>query len=187
MPLAFAATSWAFFLCSYQVHEKNILLPLLPMTLLLASEGGMRPATRAWVGYANVLGCWTMFPLLARDELRLPYFVLTVLWCYLVGLPPCDYSAYLTGGGDGALHWSSKVIHLGSYAAMVAWHGVEFAVAPPEDKPDLWVVANVCVGAAGFGICYLWCLWRLVDESGILEDLGVRRTRAMQVEEKKKQ
>lgn len=32
-PLAFAATAWGFFMCSYQVHEKNILLPLLPMTL----------------------------------------------------------------------------------------------------------------------------------------------------------
>ena len=32
VPLAFAATAWGFFMCSYQVHEKNVLLPLLPMT-----------------------------------------------------------------------------------------------------------------------------------------------------------
>ena len=149
VPLAFAATSWAFFLCSYQVHEKNVLLPLLPMTLLLASEGGMKPAIRAWVGYANLLGCWTMFPLLAKDQLRVPYFTLTLLWAYLMGLPPCSLSVYLISTTEGGLHWTSKVAHLGTYAAMLAWHAIVFFVLPPESKPDLWVVANVCLGAAG--------------------------------------
>ncbi|KAK3066617.1 hypothetical protein LTS18_001600, partial [Coniosporium uncinatum] len=94
LPYAFAATAWGFFLCSYQVHEKNVLLPLLPMTLLLGGEGGLLPSTRAWVGFANLLGCFTMFPLLKRDELRVPYFVLSLLWAWLLGLPPTSMSAY---------------------------------------------------------------------------------------------
>ena len=176
-PLALAATAWAFFLCSYQVHEKNVLLPLLPMTLLLASDGGMKPATRAWVGFANLLGCWTMFPLLARDQLRVPYAVLTLLWSYLMGLPPCSVVAYTLSSAEGGLRWSTKPLHLGTYAAMLVWHGIEYSVSPPANKPDLWVVANVCLGAAGFGACYLWCLWRLMDESGILSDLGLAKQR----------
>ena len=183
-PLAFAATAWGFFLCSYQVHEKNVLLPLLPTTLLLASEGGMKPATRAWVGYANLLACWTMFPLLARDELRLPYAVLTLLWSYLLGLPPCSMSVY--NAEDGELHWAVKVVHLGTYVAMLVWHVVEFFVPPPESKPDLWIVANVCLGAAGFGLCYLWCLWKLVVESGILEDIGLVKKMTQRLETEKK-
>ena len=184
-PLAFAATAWGFFMCSYQVHEKNILLPILPMTLLLASEGGMKPSIRAWVGYANILACWTMFPLLARDELRIPYAVLTLLWCYLLGLPPCSISAYTALAVEGGLHWSTKVFHLGSYLAMLVWHGVEYFVSPPTSKPDLWVVANVCLGAAGFGLCYLWCLWRLVDQSGILVDFGLAKRAKIESEKKK--
>ena len=172
-PLALAATAWGFFLCSYQVHEKNVLLPLLPMTLLLAADGGMKPVPRAWVGYANILGCWTMFPLLNRDELRIPYAVLTLLWIYLIGLPPFDFKAYTTSFDEGGLHWTSKIVHLCSYLAMVAWHAVEALLDPPSSKPDLWVVANVCIGAAGFGICYLWCLWRLIVESGLSENLRV--------------
>lgn len=175
VPLAFAATSWGFFLCSYQVHEKNVLLPLLPMTLLLASEGGMKPSMRAWVGYANILGCWTMFPLLARDQLRVPYFMLTLNWAFLMGLPPYSLSAYLAPIADGGMHWTVRVVHLATYAAMIAWHAVVFFVAPPNDKPDLWVVANVCLGAAGFGLCYLWCLWQLAAQSGYLEDVGLAR------------
>ncbi|KAF1820869.1 glycosyltransferase family 57 protein [Dissoconium aciculare CBS 342.82] len=172
VPLAFATTAWGFFLCSYQVHEKNVLLPLLPMTLLLSVENGLRPAVRAWVGYANLLACWTMFPLLARDELRTPYAVLTLLWAYLTGLPPFDLSAYLQPTSDGGLNWLSRIIHLGTFAVAIVWHGVEYFVKPPTSKPDLWLVANVCVGAAGFGLCYLWCLWNLISQSGALDLLG---------------
>ncbi|KAF2480497.1 ALG6, ALG8 glycosyltransferase family-domain-containing protein [Neohortaea acidophila] len=174
-PLALAVTAWGFFLCSYQVHEKNVLLPLLPMTMLLASEGGMKPSTRAWVGYANILACWTLFPLLVRDGLRIPYFVLSLVFAYLLGLPPVSFELYTASATpDGAgLHWFAKILHLGTYLACIAWHVVEAFFLPPTNKPDLFVVANVCVGAAGFGVCYLWCLWRLLSESGILQDLGL--------------
>ncbi|GAB7328236.1 hypothetical protein MBLNU13_g00254t1 [Cladosporium sp. NU13] len=166
IPLAFSTTAWAFFLCGFQVHEKNVLLPLLPMTLLLGTAEGMKPAIRAWVGYANLLACFTMFPLLTRDGLRIPYAVLTLLWAYLLALPPFSLSAYTAFASEGGPHWTSKLIHLGTYAAMLGWHGVVAFKEPPKDKPDLWVVANVLVGAAGFGCCYLWCLWRLVAGSG---------------------
>lgn len=167
LPLAFAAVSWGFFLCSYQVHEKNVLLPLLPMTLLLSGKEGLLPSTRAWVGLANMLGVWTMFPLLKRDELRVPYFVISLLWAYLLGLPPVSLSAYHEGSRSG-LGWFSKITHLNIYVAMVGWHVVEAFFLPPPDKPDLWVVANAIVGTGGFGLCYLWCLWRLTVQSEIL-------------------
>ncbi|KAK4985565.1 Glucosyltransferase-like protein [Elasticomyces elasticus] len=183
LPWALAVCSWGFFLCSYQVHEKNVLLPLLPMTLLLAGDGGLRAESRAWVGLANVLGCWTMFPLLKRDELRVPYFVLTLLWAYLMGLPPTSLGIYTRSGvgGDG-VGWSTTLTHAVFYAAMVAWHFAEAFVPTLWGKPDLWVVANVCIGAAGFGLCYLWCLWRLATQSGIFgaPRRGVEKERKMQ-------
>jgi hypothetical protein len=52
---------------------------------------------------------------------------------------------------------------------MAFWHLLAAFASPPEDKPDLWIVANACVGAVAFGICYLWCLWKLVSESGLLD------------------
>jgi alpha-1,3-glucosyltransferase len=52
---------------------------------------------------------------------------------------------------------------------MPAWHVAEGFLSPPQSKPDLWVVINVGIGAVGFGICYLWCLWSLVMESGIVD------------------
>ncbi|KAI9710751.1 MAG: Glucosyltransferase-like protein [Bogoriella megaspora] len=166
LPWGLAATAWGFFLCSYQVHEKNVLLPLMPMLMVLSGEGGLLPSTRAWVGFANTLGTWTLFPLLKKDELRVPYAVLTLLWAYLLGLPPTSLSVY-RGGSSGGLTAPTKILHLSFYLAMGVWHGFEAFVAPPQGKPDLWVVLNVLIGAAGFGFCYLWCLFRLAEEAGL--------------------
>ncbi|EPE06838.1 glycosyltransferase family 57 protein [Ophiostoma piceae UAMH 11346] len=165
LPYAYAATAWGFFLFSYQVHEKSVLLPLLPMTLLLSGAGGLGRTQRAWVGFANLLGVWTMFPLLKRVDLGVPYAVLTLLWAYLMGLPPTSLSVYT---GPDAAPLLTTLIHVPFYAAMCGWHVLEAFVPPPADKPDLWVVANVGVGAAGFGVCYLWCVYKLLAEGQLL-------------------
>lgn len=162
LPLGLATTAWGFFLFSFQVHEKSVLLPLMPMLMLLAGEGGLTPAVRAWVTWANILGSWTMFPLLKRDELRVPYFVLTLLWAWLMGVPGLVF----TTNGEKPAAVLTRLLHGGFYFAMIAWHVGEAFVEPPKNKPDLWVVLNVLIGTPGFGICYLWCLWRLVQGIG---------------------
>ena len=171
---ATAATAWGFFLFSFQVHEKSVLLPLLPMTLVLGQRGGLTPAIRAWVGWANALGVWTMFPLLKRDELRVPYFVLSLLWAYLLGLPPTSLSAYRgkRQPNEGELGIVAKVLHLSFYHFMILWHFAEAFIEAPKSKPDLWVVVNAGVGAAGFSMCYLWCLWQCLRLAGFV-DVGV--------------
>ena len=181
LPWAMASSAWGFFLCSFQVHEKSVLLPLLPMTILLGSNGGLGPEIRAWVGWANTLGTWTLFPLLKKDELRVPYFVLSLLWTFLLGLPPTSLSLYwgssqASSQGSGHLKSLTKLLHLSFYAAMIIWHLGEAFIPPPDGKPDLWVVLNVIIGAAGFGVCYLWCSWQVILRSGVMDDyFQVRR------------
>ena len=169
LPYAFASCAWGFFLCSFQVHEKSVLLPLLPMSILLGAEGGLSGETRAWVGWANALGVWTMFPLLKRDELRMPYAVLSLLWAWLLDLPPASITLYQAE--SKAIPFPTKVLHLGFYGVMLGWHLVEGFAPPPSQKPDLWVVLNCIIGAVGFGVCYLWCTWQLLMKSGASEYL----------------
>jgi len=172
LPLGLATAAWGFFLFSYQVHEKSVLLPLMPMTLLLAGRDGMATSTRAWVGFANILGAWTMFPLLRRVHLEIPYAVLTLLWAWLLGLPPTSMGAYLDASQPKWAQIALGMIHGTFYTVMIAWHVVEAAVKPPNSMPDLWVVANVGIGAAGFTLCYVWCFWKLLTESGLLAGQG---------------
>ena len=171
LPWAFASSAWGFFLFSFQVHEKSVLLPLLPMTFLLGGDGGLGMEMRAWVGWANILGIWTLFPLLKRDELRIPYYVLSLLWAYLLGLPPTSLDLYLgKQARKTGVRPLTALLHLSFYATIVVWHIAEGFLEPPKNKPDLWVVLNVLIGAAGFGICYLWCTWQLIVRGGVLED-----------------
>ncbi|EXJ88741.1 alpha-1,3-glucosyltransferase [Capronia coronata CBS 617.96] len=176
---ALATSAWGFFLFSFQVHEKSVLLPLLPMTLLLGSRPGLSKEYRAWIGWANTVGVWTMFPLLKRDGLQTPYFVVTLLWCYLLGLPPTSTNAYHDPEHENIpgrplapdeLRTPTKILHFQTYVVMAFWHLLAAFAAPPEDKPDLWVLSNACIGAPCFGVCYLWCFWKLVSESGLLDD-----------------
>lgn len=169
LPLGLTATAWGFFLFSFQVHEKSVLLPLMPMTLLFASRDGLSSYKRSWIGFANILGAWTMFPLLSRVELRVPYTVLTLLWAYLLDLPPVSFGVYRNIGlKNGLLEQGTVVVHTAFYVVMVVWHFLEAFVQAPRGLPDLWVVGNVGVGAVGFGVCYLWCLGSLLVESGFV-------------------
>lgn len=64
-------TSMAFFLFSYQAHEKSILLPLLPITLLNAEYGYLS----VWL---ITTASFSMVPLLWKDGLVLAYTVLQI-------------------------------------------------------------------------------------------------------------
>lgn len=186
-PFALASCAWGFFLFSFQVHEKSVLLPLLPMTILLGGEGGLGIQMRAWVGWANILGAWTLFPLLKRDGLQLPYFILTLLWSYLLGLPPTSLSLYWTSSpvppnssttttrpklnpNPNTLSPLTKTLHLASYSAIIIWHILEACLPSPVGKPDLYPVLNAVMGAGGFTVCWLWCTSQLILRSGLLLD-----------------
>jgi alpha-1,3-glucosyltransferase len=78
---ALASSSLAFFLFSYQVHEKSILLPLLPVSMLLLDEPTLVP----W--FVNA-ATFSMYPLLKRDGVLIPLFAGWALWNWLGGFLP---------------------------------------------------------------------------------------------------
>lgn len=103
IPYALFTCSMSFFLFSFQVHEKSILLPLMPLTILLSSAS---PGSVTWdwgVLVNNVavfrytpsvyllrhrlieLNTYSMLPLLQRDGLVLQTIAITVLWNWLIG------------------------------------------------------------------------------------------------------
>jgi alpha-1,3-glucosyltransferase len=69
-------SSLSFFLLSFQVHEKSILVPALPITLLILDE----PAIASLF---VTLATFSMFPLLRQEELTLPYYVLLAFWAWM--------------------------------------------------------------------------------------------------------
>lgn len=89
LPHALFTSSMAFFLFSFQVHEKSILLSLMPLTLLIGGrEAGFSRLDWEWAVLLNNVGVFSMWPLLKKDGLGLEYAVLTVLWNWAVGYNP---------------------------------------------------------------------------------------------------
>ncbi len=91
LPYGLLSVSCAFFLFGFQTHEKSILLPLLPATLLLGAKGdtygGQTTSAKDWQWgvWFNNIATFSLFPLLKKDGQALQYAVLTVGWNWWIG------------------------------------------------------------------------------------------------------
>ncbi|KAI8394064.1 glycosyl transferase [Radiomyces spectabilis] len=138
---ALVNSSLAFFLFSFQVHEKSILLPALPVTLLVLEEP---LATHAFINTAM----FSMYPLLKREDLVLPYFVTLILWNWLMGDVRHE-------SGSLARHAIS-----GMHMVFVAWYVADGFIAAPARYPDLYAVINAALSCGIFGLLFLYYMYR---------------------------
>ncbi|KAM7388131.1 hypothetical protein PAMP_024330 [Pampus punctatissimus] len=144
--LALANSSLAFFLFSYQVHEKSILLASLPVCLLLNDL----PLVAIWFLQVST---FSMLPLFLKDGLLVPYVVTSLAFLF--------FSTYLLSALE---HSSEEELRLGVYhkllfflpkmdlACIVRWKFyisiavmaclsvVSAALVPPPHLPDLFPV-----------------------------------------------
>eukprot|EP01034_Spumella_vulgaris_P022763 gene22763-28924_t len=192
MLLALVNSSLAFFLASYQVHEKSILLSLFPLAFLL-------PHSPLYITFTQLLGCFTMFPLLKRDKLVWPYIALNVLYAVVVfnGVhfdAVCEeHDEKMRSGQQEQKHSTdtkststasttspslyarqqanqnmikNTVIALGS-VGMITLHILEFYIPAPVRYPDLYPALFAMFGALNLLLTYVGCLywqWSLKGE-----------------------
>ncbi|PCH40063.1 glycosyltransferase family 57 protein [Wolfiporia cocos MD-104 SS10] len=151
LPYALLTSSMSFFLFSFQVHEKTILLPLLPLTLLLsgASAGEGSETFELGMLVSNV-AVFSMWPLLKRDGLGVPYIALTLLWNRLAGYNP------FRACPNSMLQYVSLLVH----AASLGLHVLELLFSPPARYPDLFPVLNVLLSTPVFALTWLWSIRR---------------------------
>ncbi|KAL2976859.1 hypothetical protein AAZX31_13G033200 [Glycine max] len=124
-------SSFSFYLFSFQVHEKSILLPLLPATLLAVEE----PFIFRWFTQFAML---SMFPLICRDNLVVPYLALLALFVLIMNAP--------------GQHRVRESNYLGSATMFLilccyfVLHIVYLTMHPPEKYPFLFeaIIMNLC-------------------------------------------
>ncbi|KAK2465327.1 hypothetical protein APHAL10511_002681 [Amanita phalloides] len=147
LPYTLLTSSLSFFLFSFQVHEKTILLPLLPMTLLL-SGAPIDSSAYVWGALVNNMAVFSMWPLLKKDGLGLQYAAMVVLWNRLIGYNPFRWPP------KSLIHRFSLAIH----AAAISLHVLEWVVTPPSRYPDLFPVLNVLVCTPALVLAWLWSI-----------------------------
>lgn len=152
----FSACAWGFFLFSFQVHEKSVLLPLMPATLMLSSQD---PDVVSLVIWINNIATFSLRPLLMREGLGLQYYAATLLWNWLLG-----YASPKSGARLLPSNWFWKIVVLGSYAGAAALVVAEHVIQDSAwlaRYPDLWVVGNVLLCFPCFALYWLHTLYML--------------------------
>ncbi|GAA5896310.1 hypothetical protein JCM5296_002942 [Sporobolomyces johnsonii] len=163
LPHLLFLSSLSFFLFSFQVHEKSILLPLMPLTLLMGGrEAGYGRMDWEWGVLINNVAVFSMYPLLKRDGLQTHYLAVTLLWNFLIGYDPLSLR-------PGSF---VKLLSLTSYTLIVVVHALEALTDPPAHLPDLFAVLNLTLSAGVFGVGWLWASKRLGQEGWALGGLG---------------
>ncbi|CAE6390816.1 unnamed protein product [Rhizoctonia solani] len=153
LPFALFSCAMSFFMFSVQVHEKSVLLPLMPITLLLAARESESEVESVGMGLGNVwewgvlannVAVFSMWPLLKRDGQGLNYVVLTLLWNYVIGYDPLALSSSLV-----------KFLSVVAYTTIAIIHTLEAYIPPPTRYPDLYPVLNVLLSASVFGATWI--------------------------------
>uniref|UniRef100_A0A023EWB5 Alpha-1,3-glucosyltransferase n=1 Tax=Aedes albopictus TaxID=7160 RepID=A0A023EWB5_AEDAL len=156
--LALLNSSLGFFLFSFQVHEKSILLATLPALLLFQ----LYPMECFWL---LQIATFSMIPLLHKDGLLLPYLALTLLTLTLLKLsmsalnnfkPVPKISAidlfnlgtFLQSDGSAKSHRINRALVMSFYGSLLGQMLLLFAfvfVQPPAQLPFLWpLLISVC-------------------------------------------
>jgi len=148
-----ASTGLAFFLASFQVHEKSILMALAPISLLYWNDA-------VFVQWFSVMCTWTLWPLIQVDRLEAAYFCTSFIFVAL---------CLLSAEGHDRQHDSSffdtnklaKTLVPLSYVGMVVLHVLEFVVVPPPNLPDLFPVLWSIAGCGMICLAWLITCWQL--------------------------
>ncbi|KAG1657002.1 hypothetical protein FOA52_012003 [Chlamydomonas sp. UWO 241] len=161
-----ANSAFAFYMFSFQVHEKSILLPLLPITALATTF----PQFALW---GPVVACFSMWPLLWRDGVISAY-VGAIVFYLLACLPSLATQLKdLAGKAGDKAHLRLGLWTVGTMGLL---HALRYLVAPPEHLP--WLHDRLFVTAACFALVCAWlwlqaAQWALpADEDGDGADEG---------------
>ena len=166
-----ACSAFAFFLFSYQVslpvmcavlpscsntmaavqvHEKSILMPLLPLTMLALEH----PALASWL---PIVGMFSMYPLLRKDGLSLAYAATLVLW---TSVASAGGSSRATGSTHGISWTAPQAIAVLSILGGLVVHGAHLFVPPPERYPFMYDAAYIILSAAHHITAWLYLNWQ---------------------------
>ncbi|KAF9645754.1 ALG6, ALG8 glycosyltransferase, partial [Thelephora ganbajun] len=160
--LSMLTSSISFFLFSFQVHEKTILVPLLPLTLIMVGASGSVESTTWELGMlANNVAVFSMWPLLKRDGLGIQYVTLTVLWNAALGYTPFKRPKTFF-----------QFVSLVAPSTCITLHLLELVVHPPARYPDLFPVLNVLVSTPVLGLIWLWSIKSGIEVGWAIAGLG---------------
>lgn len=151
--------SLVFFLFSYQVHEKSILIPAISVILVFHDQ----PFLASWF---LLISTFSMLPLLIKDLLFLPYAALSILFIVMVFIYVKLYPPTPT-------HWLLQILGILSVIGAVFLSITAVLVMAPSRYPDIFAVLISGYSCVHFVFFLVW-FYYLQLKAGIAVDFEDR-------------
>ena len=152
----FFIVSFAFYLFSFHVHEKTIIVPFLAYLLNLPNKKEILPSF-------TLISMFSLFPLLKRENQVVPYYLTSILF-YIISkyaLKLMDLKKDKKGknkekekdinNDDIILHWLFEIC---IFIIMIFYHFVDYNIPPPQKYPWFFPMLN-----AAFCFCYFFSIY----------------------------
>lgn len=129
-------SSLVFFLTSFQVHEKTILVPAMPILLLFREH----PLVVNWF---VIVSTFSLQPLLIKDKLMNPYFILLIIYL-LQSIDVFRTDIYLSSSrkSDKLIATLFRLCYFVSILGCLVLSVISLVIEAPKRYPDIHPVIN---------------------------------------------
>ena len=166
-------TSLSFFCFSFQVHEKTILVPALPLILMVREH----PIAVNWF---VILSTFSLQPLLMRDGQLVPYLVLMVIYT-LLSLETLSKFLALSLNKVFSLQNLAVVLYLTSILGCFILSVLAIFVTPPTRYPHFHPTINAVYSGLhflGFLLFFYYRQFRFTTKLSLTSDqVGIKKTK----------
>ena len=143
-PQCFFIISLSFFLFSFHVHEKTIIIPFLAYLINLPNMKNILPSF-------TLIGMFSLFPLLKRENQIIPYYFTSIIF-YLI----CKWCLKLIKDKKNKNKESNEnkenknnnedntflLFEICIFIIMIFYHFVDYNIPPPKQYPWLYPMIN---------------------------------------------
>lgn len=154
--LSLVNCSFGFFLFSFQVHEKSILLVLIPVSLLSV----IHPFICTWFA---LIATFSMYPLMVKDGLVIPTWILCgfFYYCSQLILPYLHYRTH-------NLPKNTRNLFYISISSLLSVCLLSHIITPPSRWPDLFPVLISSLSCLHFLLFFLFFTYKQLTSQSLI-------------------
>ena len=128
----FFIISMAFYLFSFHVHEKTIIVPFLAFLLNLPYMKNILPTF-------TLIGMFSLFPLLKRENQIIPYYLTNIIFYFFAKF---GIKLIKTIKGKKENRYIYFFVEIAIFIIMILYHIIEYIIPPPEKYPWFYPMIN---------------------------------------------
>ena len=171
----FFIVSFSFYLFSFHVHEKTIIVPFLAYLLNLPKMKNILPSF-------TLVAMFSLFPLLKRENQIIPYYFTTIIF-YLIA-KQCLKLINIKNKENKENKNSNEqnnmflLLELCLFVIMVFYHFIDYNIPPPEKYPWFYPMIN-----AAFCFCFFFGVF-LYSNYDLIKTIFEKNSKTEKLKEK---